>query len=139
MDNNFPSYVNFYSSIKSISILDLKKLLEEKGWLSRKESWTDFELNNNWSQFSLIKSTDDELLLNGFIKNPSINYFVLIELLKKSNVEFIAELYDEAGEIKYNNQSSIIKKDNMKLSFFIIDLKVTYCNTIFLVLILSPI
>lgn len=106
MDNNFPSYVNFYSSIKSISILDLKKLLEEKGWLSRKESWTDFELNNNWSQFSLIKSTDDELLLNGFIKNPSINYFVLIELLKKSNVEFIAELYNEAGEIKYNNQSS---------------------------------
>lgn len=105
MDNIFPSFVNFYSTIESISILELKKILEENGWLCRKESWTDFELNNNWSQFSLVKSTDNKLLLNGFIANPSINYFILIELLQKCNITFIAELYNESDEIIYNNQS----------------------------------
>lgn len=103
MKNEFPKYVNFYSSFESPTKLELKEFLENNGWKSRKESWEDFELTNDWCELNLI-ADETKPLLKGTIKNPNTNYKNLINLLKKSGAKFSAELYDEENVLIYNDK-----------------------------------
>lgn len=97
MQKEFPDYVNFYSSFDNKSPKELKELLERNGWKSRKESWEDFELYNQWSELNLLKDNNNSLL-KGSIKTNE-NYETLLDIFRKESVKFLAELYDENGEL----------------------------------------
>lgn len=104
MNNDFPNYVNFYSTFDSPTKQELKKLLEQNGWISRKESWEDFELTNEWSELSLL-AEETNPLLTGTIKNPKTNYKILISLFYKAEAKFTAELYDENKILIFNDKT----------------------------------
>lgn len=103
MKNELPDYVNFYSSFESPTKQKLKELLEQNGWKSRKESWNDFELTNDWCELNLI-ADETKPLLKGTIKDPKTNYKNLIEFLRQSGAKFSAELYDEKNVLIYNDK-----------------------------------
>lgn len=102
MNNDFPNYVNFYSSFSSPTKSELKELLEQNGWTSRKESWEDFELTNEWSEFNL-HADESKPLLTGTIRNPEPNYKTLVDLFRKANAKFSSELYDKDNTLIYND------------------------------------
>ena len=87
MNDDFPNYVNFYSSFDSPTKQELKRLLEQNGWASRKESRQDFELTNEWSEFNLL-ADETKPLLTGTIKDPENNYKALIDLFRNSKLNF---------------------------------------------------
>jgi hypothetical protein len=104
MHNDFPDFTNFYSSFDSPTKHGLKGLLEQHGWTSRKESWEDFELINEWSEFNL-HANETKPILTGTIKVPEINYKILLELFRNANAKFIAELYDKDHVLIYNDKT----------------------------------
>ena len=82
---------------------ELKLLFEQNGWTSRKESWEDFELTNEWSELVLF-AEEAKPLLEGTINNPEINYKTMIDLLCKAGAKFSAELYDENKVLLYSDK-----------------------------------
>ncbi len=94
MNNDIPQYNNFYSFFNSPTKAELKIFLEQNGWVTRKESWNDFECANDWSELYL-HGDDINPLLNGTIANSETNYQKLIDLFCSINAKFQTELYDK--------------------------------------------
>jgi hypothetical protein len=94
MQNNFPDFVNFYSTFYSPTKNEIKNLLTENGWKIRKESWGDFECSNEWSEFNLL-GDENNPILKGTILNSETNYKILVQFLNTINARFQSELYDE--------------------------------------------
>ena len=61
-----PGGNNFYASFSNVDKEHLKKVFELEGWISRKVTWTDFELTNNWSEL-ILEGEDNCPLLNGLL------------------------------------------------------------------------
>ena len=104
MNNDFPDFVNFYSSFDSPTKDGLKRLLEQNGWTSRKESWEDFELTNDWSEFNLL-ADERQPLLTGTIQKPETNYKILVDIFRKADAKFSAELYDKNKTLIFNDKT----------------------------------
>src|ERR1700741_5424761 len=94
MNNEIPEYNNFYSYFNSPTKTELRLFLEQNGWVIRKESWSDFECTNDWSELYL-HADETNPLLNGAIANSETNYQKLVDLFYSIGAKFQAELYDK--------------------------------------------
>nr|WP_294937204.1 hypothetical protein [uncultured Flavobacterium sp.] len=104
MQNNLPNLVNFYASINFPTKNEVKKLLEQNGWKTRKESWEDFECTNEWSELNLL-ADENNPILKGILLNPEINYKKMVQLLYYFGAKFQAELYDEDNVLLYQDSN----------------------------------
>lgn len=67
-----------------------------KGWLSRKCTWEDYEVENKWSEL-IIEGTEPGCLLNGFVINTIENIKQIINILDNTVSTWTLEIYDNHG------------------------------------------
>ncbi len=95
---------NFYAAFNYINKEYIKRAFEKEGWVSRKSSWTDFELSNSWSELTL-EGEDKSPLLNGAVDFCEENVEVLNRIFISLNSEYQYEFYDE-------DKNLILQKSN---------------------------
>jgi hypothetical protein len=95
---------NFYASFNNISKTKSKSTFELFGWSSRKASWTDFELTNDWAE--LI----NEPLLHGSVAFNPDNIKVLDEIFSTLSGQYVYEFYDNQKKLILEKKSEINKK-----------------------------
>ena|SRR5690242_9011942 len=93
---------NFYASFNNLSKAKIKSTFELYGWSSRKASWTDFELANDWSEL-ILDGTDNEPLLHGSVVFNPDNIKLLDEIFSTLNGQYVYEFYD-------NDKTQILEK-----------------------------
>jgi len=103
-DREMPEENNFYASFSNITKTSIKCLFETNNWTIHKSSWTDFELNNSWSDL-VLEGNENEPLLNGRVSFHKDNIFLLDNLFNSLDGQYIYEFYD-------NDKNLILEKKN---------------------------
>ena len=103
-DREIPEENNFYASFSNITKTSVKCLLETNNWTILKASWTDFELNNSWTDL-ILEGDENEPLLNGRVAFHKDNIFLLDKLFNSLGGQYIYEFYD-------NDKNLILEKKN---------------------------
>ena len=85
---------NFYASFISISKTKIKEAFVSNGWVQRMANWTDFELNNDWSELTL-EGDENEPLLNGKVTFHQSNIDILNKIFNELEAQYFYEFYDE--------------------------------------------
>lgn len=85
-----------YAAFTQISKFELMCLFKHHGWLVRKSSWTDYELENEWSALEL-DGPDSAPLLHGLILYTEPHWIFLTELLVRLVCPCQVEVYREDG------------------------------------------
>lgn len=87
--------MNIYGNIKGLSKSEIASLFERNGWYKRKCSWTDYEIQNNWSEL-VIEGDDFDCLINGILDYSIERIDIIKEILSITEISsFNLELYDE--------------------------------------------
>jgi hypothetical protein len=81
LDNlNLPSSSNFYSTIRDKKQEEINHVFRKQGWNVRKSAFTEFQLENGWSD--LVLQSDDEVqLLHGILVYDPANVKIIRQIL----------------------------------------------------------
>ncbi len=103
-DIEIPEGNNFYAYFENTNKDKLKELFTQNGWTIRKSSWTDFEIENAWSEFSL-EGDNEQPLLSGRVLFNSDYIALLNNLFDRLDCKYQYEFYD-------NEKNLILEKKN---------------------------
>jgi len=103
MKQQQPERNNFYAFFIGIDKARVAEVFSNNGWRLRKCSWTDFELENDWSVL-ILEGEEKQPLMNGMVMYDKTNTDKLDAALAVLEGQFAYEFYDE-------NQNLLIKKE----------------------------
>ena len=97
---------NFYASFSNVQKSDIRNAFEKEGWISRKCTWADFELSNEWSTL-VLEGDSANPLLNGIVQFTEQNLKNLDRILESLMSKYQYEFYDQNGNciVQKNNAS----------------------------------
>lgn len=87
-----------YAAFTQTNKLELVCLFRQQGWLVRKSSWTDYELQNEWAVLEL-DGPDSAPLLHGIICYTELHWKLLMKLLTHVTPSYQVEVYQEDGTL----------------------------------------
>ncbi|GAA0189042.1 hypothetical protein GCM10009122_48630 [Fulvivirga kasyanovii] len=94
---DIPEELNMYGTIEGInSKLELVSKFHQLGWSVRKSSWTDYEVENEWTELCI--QGENEILLSGILDEQKFEE--LGDLLNSFGVKYNFELVDEFQILK---------------------------------------
>jgi hypothetical protein len=105
--SKMPERSNFYASFNNINKHKIKETFELFGWTSRKESWTDFELTNDWAKL-VLDGADNEPLLHGIVAFNSDTIKVFDEIFNTLRVQYTYEFYDSQKSLILTKKSTTL-------------------------------
>jgi hypothetical protein len=94
---------NFYASFCNVSKRQVKEAMENNGWSSRKISWTDFELINEWSEL-VLEDDESTPLLNGFVVFNQAVIVILDTVFNSLNGSYTYEFYSGNKDLIYEKR-----------------------------------
>jgi hypothetical protein len=104
MTDILPETNNFHSVINKLTISELMSILAKKGWTIRKSAWDEYECKNDWSELTITED-NEEILISGLLKEPELNYELIVSLFRDTNGDFRTELYDQSNLLIKSNQN----------------------------------
>ena len=88
---------NVYGSFRGKKIVIVKAFVK-RGWSSRKCSWTDFEIENEWSEL-IVEGYEPDCLINGFVLDVENNISKISDVLKSTVSNWKLEIYDTQSQL----------------------------------------
>ncbi|RSZ24205.1 hypothetical protein EJO66_32025 [Variovorax beijingensis] len=89
-----PDGSNFFATLETELLKEqVAALFAAKGWRSRKCSWVDFEVRNDWAE--LVIDGTFPILLHGPVANIDQNAEFILQTLRDAGVRYKAESYGD--------------------------------------------